>query len=64
MQDLVLLASKIEFQDFLKAAQRESVLRDILAEHHMFFHSNKRLFYEQETKLVSKNALEAILHAR
>ena len=32
-QDLVLLASKIEFSDFLKAIQRESVLRDILAEH-------------------------------
>ena len=33
MQDLVLLATKIEFSDFLKTIQKESILRDILAEH-------------------------------
>lgn len=59
-QDLVLLSNKIEFSDFLKAIQRESVLRDILAEHQMYFHSTKRLFYKQDTKLITKQALEAI----
>lgn len=58
------MSSKIEFSDFLKAIQRESVLRDILAEHQMYFHSTKRLFYKLETKLITKQALEAITMAR
>jgi len=33
MGDIELLVSKIEFTDFLKAIQRESQLRHVLAEH-------------------------------
>lgn len=53
-QDILLLSSKIEFTDFLRAIQRESVLRDILSEHQLYFHSVKRLLYQEETKLVTK----------
>jgi hypothetical protein len=62
--DLVLLASRIEFSDFLKAIQRESKLRDILSEHQLYFHSVQRLVYLQETRLVMKAALEAMNLAR
>jgi hypothetical protein len=63
-QELVLLSSKIEFSDFLKAIQRESTLRDILSEHQLYFFSTKRLYYQQDTKLITKGALEAIKIAK
>ena len=48
----------------MKAIQRESSLRDILSEHQMYYHSIKRLTYKQETKLITKQALEAIQVAK
>ena len=60
----MLLGSKIEFSDFLKAIQRESVLRDILSQHQLYYHSIRRLRYSRETNLINKGALEAIANAR
>lgn len=58
--DLDLLASKIQFTDFLKVLQKESGLREILSEHQLYYHSTKRLVYKRETKLITQQALEAI----
>lgn len=63
-QDLMLLQSKLEFTDFLKAVQRESILRENLAEHQMYHHSIKRLVYKPEIRLITKQALEAINTAK
>ena len=43
LSDMQLLLNKIEFSDFLRAIQRESVLRGILQEHQLYFFSFKRL---------------------
>jgi hypothetical protein len=58
--DLELLSSKIQFTDFLKVLQKESGLREILSEHQLFYHSTKRLKYLKETKLITKDANDAI----
>ena len=58
--DIEMLVSKIEFTDFLKAIQRESQLRHVLAEHQLYYHSFKRMEYSGDTKLITKEALEAM----
>lgn len=40
--------------------QKESGLREILSEHQLFYHSTKRLIYQKETKLITKEAQDAI----
>ena len=40
------------------------MFRSILSEHQLYFHSIKRLAYKQDTRLISKQALEAISLAK
>ena len=51
---MIILSSKIEFGDFLKAIQKESNLRDILSEHQLYYKSIKRFIYKYDTKLINK----------
>lgn len=40
------------------------MLRDILSEHQMYYHSVKRLVYKPDIRLITKQALEAMAIAK
>lgn len=58
--DIQLLSQKVGFTDLLRIMQKESELRELLSESALFFQSEKRLQYKGETKLINKQALEAM----
>ena len=58
--DLIALAQKIEFCDFLKIMSKDKIINEILSEHKMNYLTIKHQFFRQQKKLYSELALEAM----
>ena len=54
----------IALSEMLKDKEKEQALKDILSEHQLYHHSTKRFKQSQETKLITQQALEAMIMAK